>query len=358
MRLAGGAAAGVSEIAADERAILYPTAARRLPDGSGWVVPVHGRIWRPAQGRAAKAALRLALRTGFGVSPDAVNRTLFDERCALMLGDNRDDRHVTVTAAGRAFDLGPTGRDGQFRGELTLSASEVAAQSRDATLEIALRLLPGDPRAIRGIARLVEPTGISVISDIDDTVKVTHVGDRRRMMALTFLEAYEPVEGMAARYQGWCRSGAVFHYVSSSPWTLYEPIADFLAGAGFPEATYTLKNVGLKDRSIRHFLSKATKTKPPAIAALLDAFPRRRFVLVGDNVERDPEIYAGLARAHPGQVAAILIRLASTRPKSLERMHAALAGPGLEGVSCRLFSRADDLPDLAELAGSPAAAPR
>jgi phosphatidate phosphatase APP1 len=323
--------------------VLFATAARLSPDGTHWIVPVHGRVYRPAQGRAARAALALALRTGFGVKPFGPDRVRFDERCGLMLGDNSEGRRIVLTVSGTEHVLPPSGRDGQFRAEIVLPAATVAAHAPHGRLRLEARLARGDEQVFTAAALVVPAAGLSVISDIDDTVKVTHVGDRRRMMRLTFLEAFEAVEGMAQRYRTWADRGAVFHFISSSPWPLYEPLQTFLAEKGFPPATYTLKNVGLKDRSIRHFLSKATKTKPPAIEALLAAFPARRFVLVGDSVENDAEIYAGIARRHPGRIAGILIRLASHRRTSLDRVNRALEGLG--GVACQLFTDASELPE-------------
>jgi phosphatidate phosphatase APP1 len=37
-------------------------------------------------------------------------------------------------------------------------------------------------------------------------------------------------------------------------------------------------------------------------------FPSRRFILIGDSGERDPEIYAALARKFPRQVERLHIR--------------------------------------------------
>ena len=44
----------------------------------------------------------------------------------------------------------------------------------------------------------VPPKGVSVISDIDDTIKVTEVLDRRRMLYNTFLREFKDVTGMVA----------------------------------------------------------------------------------------------------------------------------------------------------------------
>ncbi len=337
----GGRGHAATEIARDERIVLFTTAARRVSGGSGWIVPVHGRIFRPPDSRTAKAALAIALKTGFGVSPDALNRPTFDTRCALMLADSCPGRRVVVTVAGADHMLHASDRNGQFRGVCVVPDSAIATAA-SGRLSIEARLPPRDSRLIAGTALLIEPTGLSVISDIDDTVKVTHVASRRRMMAQTFLEPFEPVPGMARVYGRWAEQGAAFHFISSSPWPLYEPLDAFLADAGFPEATKTLKNVALKDRSIRNLLSKATKTKPPAIDAILEDFPGRRFVLIGDNVEKDAEIYVGAARRHRGRIARIMIRDCGGRGKNRERMERALAS--LEDVPSTIFHTADELP--------------
>lgn len=332
----------VSEVARDERVVLFATAAHRHPERMGIIVPVHGRVFRPPGGRAAKAALALALKTGFGVSPDVSSRSLFDERCALMLADNRPGRRIVVTIAGVDHQLAPTDRYGQFRGTVFLADADGAAAAPGGRIEIAVRLAPRDHRRFAGYALLLADEGISIISDIDDTVKVTHVASRRRMMALTFLEAFQAVTGMAERYRGWAAQGAALHFISSSPWPLYEPLEAFLAAAGFPQATTTLKNVALKDRSIRNLLAKATKTKPPAIDAIVRDFPLRRFVLIGDSAENDAEIYADAAHRHGPRIRKVLIRNCSARRSCVERARQALAS--LDPARWQIFERADELP--------------
>ncbi len=332
----------VSELARDERVVLFTTAAHRSADLADWIVPVHGRVFRPPDGRTAKAALALALKTGFGVSPDAFNRAIFDERCGLMLADNRAGRRIVIALAGVDYVLAPTDRNGQFRGTFRVADTAVQAHACDGRLDVAVRVGARDPRQFEGRSLLIPPTGVSVISDIDDTVKVTHVSSRRRMMALTFLETFEAVPGMAQRYRGWAGQGAALHFISSSPWPLYEPLEAFLEAAGFPPFTTSLKNVALKDRSIRNLLAKATKTKPPVIEAMVAAFPGRQFVLIGDSVEKDAEIYAEIARRYPGRIKRILVRDSGGRRTGVERARRALEP--LDPVSWQIFEHADELP--------------
>ncbi len=62
--------------------------------------------------------------------------------------------------------------------------------------------------------------GISVISDIDDTIKISNVLSKRLLLKHTFYTYFKPVEGMSDLYQKWSEQKCQFHYVSASPWQL------------------------------------------------------------------------------------------------------------------------------------------
>jgi phosphatidate phosphatase APP1 len=63
-----------------------------------------------------------------------------------------------------------------------------------------------------------------------------------------------------------------------------------------------------KDETFFNLFKSPEGYKRRVIEPILGNFPQRRFVLVGDSGERDPEIYAGLERKYPEQVMRILIR--------------------------------------------------
>jgi phosphatidate phosphatase APP1 len=44
------------------------------------------------------------------------------------------------------------------------------------------------------------------------------------------------------------------------------------------------------------------------VMRILDVFPEQRFVLLGDNSQKDPSIYSAIARKYPGKIFAIYIR--------------------------------------------------
>ena len=149
---------------------------------------------------------------------------------------------------------------------------------------------------------------MTVISDIDDTVKVSEVTDRQKLLVNTFLRPFRVVDGIPALYRKWSDSGAVFCFVSSSPWQLYEPLLKWMTAEKFPPATFELQRVRFKDTSLLKLFGDPLKSKLQRIEPILKRFPGRRFVLVGDSGEKDPEVYGELARRFPTQAAAILIR--------------------------------------------------
>jgi phosphatidate phosphatase APP1 len=156
---------------------------------------------------------------------------------------------------------------------------------------------------------LVGPQGLSVISDIDDTIKRSEVGNYRAMIANTFLKPFQAVPGMPELYGRIAAGGAAFHYVSGSPWQLYLPLVEFVEARGFPSGSFDLKSFRVKELStLRGMLQSQRGAKLPPIRRLLGNYPQRRFMMFGDSGEEDPEIYAEAARLHPGQVVGIFIR--------------------------------------------------
>jgi hypothetical protein len=319
-------ASAVRDVDARHHVEVFTTAARQSADEMRWIVPVHIWIYTPQHSRVRKAAMATVLKQKYGLLVSTSTQANFDRRANLLFADNHRGRRLTVKIAGRVFDLQPTLPNGHSRSDLEIAAGDVSPHIRDGRLSIEVVLPEGDTRLFHGHAMIVAPEGLSVISDIDDTVKNSNVTDRAKLMDATFFADFSAIPGMAALYAGWAKQGAAIHFVSSSPWHLHAPLNEMLDQAGFPAATLDLKQIRLKDNSILDLFRDASKTKPPSVEALLRAYPRRRFVLVGDSGELDPEIYAGIARKHPGRIAQILIRNVTLSRSDDARFSKAFAG--------------------------------
>ena len=169
----------------------------------------------------------------------------------------------------------------------------------------------------QGRIKLLAPSGRSVVTDIDDTIRITEIlKGRATVLRNTFLKAFEAVPGMRDRYAAY-GNGVDFHYVSGAPWQLYRVLAQFLIEeSGFPEGTFHMKNVpkNLAEldtwRAWRNLVSGdfTVLHKKAEITALIKACPDRRFILIGDSGEMDPEIFAAVRDEFPDQIEEILIR--------------------------------------------------
>lgn len=291
-----------SVIKGDEEVLFFPGYGRR--DGAGgWEVSLRGWVYEPEEDSVSRHLLMSLLSQGLGLRPEEIETATFRKRAWAFLVDNERRKRVAVRLGGAVHTLEPSAANGHFTGTVRL-ATEAVPGWHDFEAVTA----DGDDRRFAGQVHLMPDEGISVVSDIDDTVKETEVGDVRTVLANTFLREFRPVSGMADLYSRWNEAGATFHYVSGSPWQLYQPLSEFLAATGFPRGTFHLKEFRLKEPATVKALTKHEESKRRAITALLAAFPRRRFVLVGDSGEQDPEIYARLATEYPQQVARVLIR--------------------------------------------------
>ena len=336
------AAAVDSPVRDDEEVVLFPSLASRQVDGTGWSVDVHAWIFEPEQDSAWRG-LAVDLSAALpGLSRDDLDDPRLQRRLRAFLVDNERGKRLPLLAAGHLARLPRTGPDGHVTATQRLDdAAVAAARDEHGWLPLAVLPPPGDPRRFPGRALLVPPTGLSVISDIDDTVKLSHVTDTERLLRTTFLEEWQAVPGMPALYARLAERGALFHYVSSSPWQLGPELQTFLADAGLPAGSFHLKSFRAKDRTLFDLFASAEETKPAVIEPLLERFPGRRFVLVGDSGERDPEVYGRLARDRPGQVERILIRTAPGGDNTPERFAAAFAG--LPAEAWQVFANPADV---------------
>ena len=181
-------------------------------------------------------------------------------------------------------------------------------------------------------------------------IKVTQVRNRHAILKNTFLRPFEPVPEMAAFYQNLARSNhAAFHYLSASPWQLYAPLSDFIRANGFPTGAFALKEFRWKNKTFLSLFADPEKYKRAVIEPLFKRFPHRRFVLIGDSGERDPEIYAALARKFPRQVERILIRDVTGEPRTAHRYE--MVFRGLPPEHWQIFTSPADLRASFEPAG-------
>jgi len=315
-----------SDIKADERLVFFNTAAWLNPEQTHWQIPIHAWIYEPADSMVRQGIFAAMLESSYELKVTAETAGVFLRRSNLLLADNERGKRLVIRLAGQDHELPLSKENGQVYTLLQLPIAAVNAVSDQGRLHFFALTQSQDQRRFEGDVQLVAGLGISVISDIDDTIKVTNVTDHRQLFDNTFFRDFRVVEGMPELYRSLAEGGDRLHFVSSSPWQLYDPLTEFIEAAGFPWATLNLKAVRFRDETLLNFFKKGTETKPAQIEPILQNYPERKFVLIGDSGEQDPEVYGDITRRYPAQVLMVLIRNADGSDSGDQRYKNAFEG--------------------------------
>ena len=170
--------------------------------------------------------------------------------------------------------------------------------------------VPGSRAVATSVYIVPESQKLGVIMDVDDTVMVTMLP--RPLVAAwnSFIldeHARIPTPGMAVMTDRIRRShpNAPFMYLSTGAWNITPTLRRFLSRNGYPRGTFLLTDWGpTPDRWFR----SGTNHKVESLRCLAEEFPQMKWILVGDDGQRDPYIYNGFAVRYPDNVAAIVIR--------------------------------------------------
>ncbi len=339
----------ITNLSAGDGLTLFPTYGHRHKDGRTWKANFCGVVIETENVRAYKRLMVRVLKRFIKADPAEFETDIFRERIKAFAAETIKGRRIAIRIGSQIHRLQKKSKGtGHFRGSVRLTLDEVDRLKADGVitedrLNFEVIRSSDDHPEIVGQCHLLEPQGVSVVSDIDDTIKVTQVVNRKALLDNTFLRRFEPIDGMAELYRHWRGHGAVFHYVSSSPWQLFEPLSNLCRQEGFPDGTMHLMNFRFRDQLLRKLLLIRRRRKAGTIKALLRVFPRRSFILVGDSGEGDPEMYGDFARRYRDRVDAILIRQLPERPLEGERQQKAFRKLK---IPCRTFERAEEITDF------------
>jgi len=214
--------------------------------------------------------------------------------------------------------------EGFFRAWIDLDAP---LPTVDPWYSFALRLLgplpPGHPEVSEsGRLRIPSNTeSFGVISDLDDTVIQSRISNflmAVRTVMLGNARTRLPFPGVAAFYQALERGhdgrrrNPIF-YVSSSPWNIYDIIAEFLEVQRIPDGPICLRDwdIGWSALGSRHL----KQHKEPLIREILDLYAPLPFILIGDTSQHDPEIYRAIVAEYSSRILAVYIRDVTANPE-------------------------------------------
>ncbi len=225
---------------------------------------------------------------------------------------------VTVRVGDRTHEV-TSGRDGYV--DVRLSA-DLPPGWATATLSV------GDAAPVEAPLRVVGPsTRLGLVSDIDDTVIVTMLPRRLVAFRNAFLvreSARRPVPGMAGLYAEIvdAHPDVFVVYLSTGAWNTAAALTGFLARHGYPRGPMLLTDWG---PTTQGWFRSGPSHKRAQLRRLFADFPDVRWLLVGDDGQHDPSLYAEAAAAEPDKVVGVAIRQLSATEQLVQ--HGATTGP-------------------------------
>lgn len=323
-----------------------------LPTGDGrWRMLVSGAVRQPYVPTVRKRMLIRLLGNLMDASDDQLTSPEFLRRVTPFVSDGAARLEIQVRLGNQGLTLKKrTRRNGHFSQWVTVPAGLVdACRETDRFGRPLLQpevLCEAEGQPLRAVQEtwLVPAAGLTVISDVDDTIKESAIGDRSKMLANTFLREFRAVTGMADLYRELAQAGCAFHYVSSSPCQLLHTLLGFRDGQGFPGGSVHLRDFRLRNHVLQKVARIRRSGKSKVIRRLIESQPGRHFVLVGDAGERDIDLYRKASRRARNQVAGIFIRRLSDSPFPEDRVEK--CREQLPGTLVGDFETADQLSRL------------
>ncbi|KFH44329.1 Phosphatidate phosphatase-like protein [Hapsidospora chrysogenum ATCC 11550] len=242
-----------------------------------------------------------------GLADDAKERETIEERILPFLWDIRMVRIVKVAMRGKELKMTPTNVNGISTQVLKIPKAEPGSLVK-ASAKV--------PRGANGILEAqtfyAGPEGWGIISDVDDTIKITMTSDPVGILEETFCNEPRPVPGMPELYrdvQSLLPEDTPWFYLSASPYNLYPFIRDF-RDRYYPPGTLILRDFSWK--TVAGLLSALTmgteEYKADRMKKVNGWFPNRKMIVIGDSTQSDPEAYGEIYRTVPGWIKLILIR--------------------------------------------------
>jgi phosphatidate phosphatase APP1 len=161
-----------------------------------------------------------------------------------------------------------------------------------------------------------------VISDLDDTLIHSFIKNKLvqiKTLLFTTVEKRKAVQDIAHLIKRFSLAGADAFYVSNSEQNLYPMLFRFLTINKFPPGPLFLRQyIHMRDMFSRRLLGKKHSHKMNILGKLMELFPNKKYILIGDNTQKDLAIYLKLADMFPERIRYIIIRKVREREGDVE----------------------------------------
>ncbi|KAJ5994852.1 hypothetical protein N7481_001829 [Penicillium waksmanii] len=191
-------------------------------------------------------------------------------------------------------------------------------------------------------AYLVPPKGLTIVSDIDDVLRITKIYEPEEGLINSFAKPFTPWQNMPDIYRNWSTSlpHTHFHYLTTTPEQITRNYMQFIY-TNYPGGSFDTRPLNFSDvsatLSIRKFL----------LEKVFETFPERKFILVADTSNSDVmRDYPKMATEFPGQVQCIFLRNTSATDSGDKFPYDTSGFKDLDKSKYMFFLNADDLTNL------------
>ena len=174
-----------------------------------------------------------------------------------------------------------------------------------------VRITTGNSEPVQAPVLIIgDKVRFGIISDIDDTI-ITSFLPRLMIAAYNAFVSTEsaraPVAGMSTMYNTILRRypGAPLIYISTGSWSTQPFLERFIGRHSYPAGPMLLTDWGPTNTG---WFRSGPAHKRQSMTWLARDFPQIRWLLIGDDGQHDPRLYAEFARNYPNNVAGIAIR--------------------------------------------------
>ena len=338
-------------IESDENLHYFPTYIFYNAKVNLFHIKVHAWAYEPESDSIARSALISILRKTAGLSDEDLSGKIFTQRMMQITVDQESRKSVSAQIGNSYYNIGVTDQNGHTEREIVLPPEIFYPiighnDNNGIPTEASVDFMTADKtgtRIFKGTADLIKPSGVMILSDIDDTIKISNVNDTKALLRTAFTENFKPVPDIRNIFSSWKNQGADFIYLTATPWQLHQSISAFLEKENYPKGVLFMKSFGAKD-SYSSILDSPVKFKTPIIQTIMRDFPAKKFILIGDSSEKDSEIYADTARKNPGKISHIFIRNVAGNDSEKQRILSVFTG--LDPALITVFTNADEIKGL------------
>ncbi|APA15461.1 hypothetical protein SS1G_13385 [Sclerotinia sclerotiorum 1980 UF-70] len=189
---------------------------------------------------------------------------------------------------------------------------------------------------------LVPESGLTIISDIDDILRVTKIYEPKEGLLNSFARPFTPWMNMPDIYANWSRSipNFHFHYLTTTPEQVTRNYMQFIYDT-YPGGSFDTRPLNFSDvsatLSIRKYLLKK----------VFETYPNRKFVLIADTSNSDVmKDYPEMVTDFPGQVQCIFLRNTSATDSGDKFPYQTSGFKNLNQSQYMFFLVPDDLTNL------------